>query len=96
LLKLPEGCLVAPPWRVEKNLEMLNSLKFSKRHRQIIKLCMTPLSSKQIAARLGISIRTMKVHLNAIYKKMKVKNRLHMIFYISDLLRPESKPVDQA
>ena len=48
---------------------------FTQRERQVLSLLAAGLRNKQIAARLGISIGTVKAHLTSIYKQVGVSGR---------------------
>jgi two-component system, NarL family, invasion response regulator UvrY len=59
----------------------LNQL--SEREIEVINQIRDGLSSKEIADRLGISIKTVEVHRHNILKKLKVKNTASLINYIN-------------
>jgi DNA-binding NarL/FixJ family response regulator len=59
----------------------LNRLSESELH--ILSLLVAAESSKEIAAKLGISVKTVEVHRHNILKKMKVKNTLGLILYVN-------------
>ena len=59
----------------------LNQL--SEREIEVINNIRDGLSSKEIADRLGISIKTVEVHRHNILKKLKVKNTASLINYIN-------------
>lgn len=59
----------------------LNSL--SERQLQVLGLLSVGRSSKEIAAELGISIRTVGVHRHDILKKMKLKTVISLIHYVN-------------
>ena len=50
----------------------------SERERQVIELVVAGLSNKEIAAKLFISVRTVKDHVYNIYKKTNVENRVQL------------------
>ena len=54
-------------------------LGLSAREREIIRYLPTPLSSTQMAARLFISVNTLKTHLRTIYRKLGVNSRREAI-----------------
>jgi len=58
--------------------------KISAREREIIRLVVTGLSNKQIAARLFLSEGTVKSHLHHIYGKLDVHTRLQLAAYSQD------------
>ncbi len=55
----------------------------SLREIEIIKLIKNGFSSKEIAAQLNISVRTIEVHRHNILKKLKLKNAASLINYIN-------------
>ena len=65
----------------EENAAGLNQL--SEREIEVINQIRDGLSSKEIADRLGISIKTVEVHRHNILKKLKVKNTASLINYIN-------------
>jgi DNA-binding NarL/FixJ family response regulator len=65
---------------VEDKEPGLNSL--SERQFQVLGLLSTGRSSKEIAAELGISIRTVEVHRHDILKKLKLKTTISLIHYV--------------
>ena len=65
----------------ETGVHDLNSL--SLREIDIIKLIKSGLSSKEIAGRLMLSIRTVEVHRHNILKKLKLNNTAALINYIN-------------
>ena len=42
-------------------------------------------NNKMIARELDISERTVKAHLSAIFRKLKIENRLHLALYFSNI-----------
>lgn len=65
----------------EENGDGLNQL--SEREIEVINLIREGMSSKEIADKLGISIKTVEVHRHNILKKLKVKNTASLINYIN-------------
>lgn len=65
----------------EETAAGLNQL--SEREIEVINQIRDGLSSKEIAERLGISIKTVEVHRHNILKKLKVKNTASLINYIN-------------
>ena len=65
----------------EDNSVGLNQL--SEREIEVINQIREGLSSKEIADKLGISIKTVEVHRHNILKKLKVKNTASLINYIN-------------
>jgi DNA-binding NarL/FixJ family response regulator len=66
---------------VEDKESGLNSL--SERQIQVLSLLRTGGSSKEIAAELGISIRTIEVHRHDILKKLNLKTTIALIQYVN-------------
>ena len=66
---------------VEDKESGLNSL--SERQFQVLGLISAGRSSKEIAAELGISIRTVEVHRHDILKKLKLKTTISLIQYVN-------------
>ena len=65
----------------EESTTGLNQL--SEREMEVINQIRDGLSSKEIADKLGISIKTVEVHRHNILKKLKVKNTASLINYIN-------------
>jgi len=65
----------------EENVNGLNQL--SEREIEVINYIRDGLSSKEIADRLAISIKTIDVHRHNIFKKLKVKNTASLIHFIN-------------
>jgi len=61
--------------------EIINSL--SKREIEVIHLLKDGLSSKEIALRLGITLKTIEVHRYNILKKLKLKNTASLVNFIN-------------
>jgi DNA-binding NarL/FixJ family response regulator len=62
-----------------------NGIKnLSEREMEIISLIRDGLSSKEIAGKLFIDVKTVEVHRHNILKKLKVKNSAALIQYIND------------
>jgi DNA-binding NarL/FixJ family response regulator len=62
-------------------LELIKSINFSEREIEIIKLSCREFSSKEIAVKLFISIRTVEKHRNRIMEKTNAKNFIGSILY---------------
>lgn len=65
----------------DEGMPGLNQL--SEREIEVINLIREGLSSKEIATRLNIAIKTVEVHRHNILKKLKVKNTASLINYIN-------------
>ncbi|MEM6994116.1 MAG: response regulator transcription factor, partial [Myxococcota bacterium] len=51
----------------------------SAREREVLQLLTTGLSNQQLAARLHVSLSTIKTHLNHIFDKLGVRRRTHAV-----------------
>jgi DNA-binding NarL/FixJ family response regulator len=60
---------------------MENTVKFTNREIDIIRLVTEDLKNREIAARLSIRVDTVKDHLSNIYAKMGVSNRTEAAAY---------------
>jgi DNA-binding NarL/FixJ family response regulator len=65
----------------EKDGPNVNDLSW--REIEIVRLLRTGLSSKEIATRLDITVRTAEVHRHNILKKLKLKNTASLVNYIN-------------
>lgn len=61
------------------NLKWTNQFNLTKREIEVINLVLQGLENKEIAKQLIISINTVKKHLNKVYQKCNVKNRVELI-----------------
>jgi DNA-binding NarL/FixJ family response regulator len=43
----------------------------------------TGASNKDIALQLGMAERTVKMHLGSIFRKLEVRDRVHLVLYLS-------------
>lgn len=57
------------------------SIRFSPRESEIVELIAQGWSNKQIAVALGISYKTVKIHVRHIYEKMEVDNRVAAVLW---------------
>jgi two-component system, NarL family, response regulator LiaR len=62
----------------------------TKREQEIADACSRGLRNKEIAAHLNISTKTVKSHLNNIFRKLHVDNRLALALQISERLQPKT------
>lgn len=60
----------------------VNTAVLTRREQEIIDLLARGLSSRETALALNISVETVKVHTQHIYRKMGVKNRVAMILFL--------------
>ncbi len=57
--------------------------KLTKREQEIARLVATGENNKNIARQLDISERTVKAHLTSIFEKLKIRDRLQLVVYLS-------------
>jgi len=62
----------------------------TRREQEIADACSQGLRNKEIASRLNISAKTVKGHLNNIFRKLRVDNRLALALQVADGTRPKS------
>jgi len=60
------------------------------RHQEVIEYICEGLSNKEIAQRLGLSVYTVKAHLNRIFRKLRVNNRSQLMALAFD--RSSTRP----
>jgi DNA-binding NarL/FixJ family response regulator len=72
----------------EPAIAMPDTEDLSRREREILEVLLQGFSNKEIAARLSISVPTVKVHLRHIYEKLHVRCRLDVLLKF----RPASLP----
>jgi DNA-binding CsgD family transcriptional regulator len=76
-----------PPPQLQVNLVgQLSEFNISKREAEIIGLILRGFSNKEIGENLFISSETVKKHVSNIYKKLGVRNRLQLGFFIQNRL----------
>ena len=63
----------------------------TKREREIALLVRAGFSNKVIAAESGVSERTVKTHLHAIYRKTGIRNRVQLALILSQLSAPSGQ-----
>lgn len=56
----------------------------TKRHQEIISMIRTGSSNRDIAVALGLSVGTVKIHLNRIYRVLSLSNRTQLAMYASN------------
>ena len=66
---------------VSKKKTAVVTNEFTEREREIIHLCRDGLQSKEIAARLGISTRTVVTYKERIFSKLGINNTMEMVQY---------------
>ena len=76
-----------PPLSQQGDLmEQLQEFKISQREAEIIALVLRGFGNEEIANNLFISLETVKKHVSNIYKKLGVRNRLQLSFFIQNRL----------
>ena len=76
-----------PPLPLQMNLaKHLSGFNISQREAEIISLILRGFSNKEIGDNLFISLETVKKHVSNIYKKLGIKNRLQLSFFIQNRL----------
>ena len=68
---------------LEENKEVPNVNALTEREIQIINLIKEGMSSKEIAANLNISLKTVEVHRHNVLKKLKLKNSASLVNFIN-------------
>jgi DNA-binding NarL/FixJ family response regulator len=68
---------------VKDELEVPGINSLSERELQVLGLINAAASSKEIAAELGVALKTIEVHRHNILKKMKLKNTVSLIQYVN-------------
>ncbi len=69
----------------EKSIESLNQMQtLSNRELDVAKMIRLGESNKKIASALCISERTVKAHLTSIFRKLNVRDRLHLAIFIRE------------
>lgn len=84
---LNRQAVARPPLSLQVDLaKQLSEFNISHREAEIIGLILRGFSNKEIGDNLFISLETVKKHVSNIYKKLGVKNRLQMSFFIQNRL----------
>lgn len=79
LASLTEPRRTAPPTPMHRSLDHLTS-----REREIAHLIGTGASNKEIASQLNISVKTVKAHLTAIFRKLGLSDRLRLALSVAE------------
>jgi len=66
---------------ITKRKTSANPIEFTAREKEIISLCRDGLMCKEIAANLGISIRTVNTHKERIFTKLGINSTMEMVQY---------------
>lgn len=70
-------------------------LRLSPRQRQLLSGLFDGLSDKQIAARLRISVPTVRTHLQRMFSRFQVQDRLELILFVLSEFRRDKRPVSK-
>lgn len=88
---LSHQAVARPPLSKHPNLEKhLSELGISLREAEITGLILRGFSNKEIGDKLFISLETVKKHISNIYRKLGIKNRLELSYFIQNRLSPPS------
>lgn len=84
---LSHKAVARPPVSVLPDLEKyLSALGISQREAEITSLILRGFSNKEIGDKLFISLETVKKHISNIYRKLGIKNRLQLSYFIQNQL----------
>jgi DNA-binding CsgD family transcriptional regulator len=84
---LNRQAVTRPPQSLQLDLaKQLSGFNISQREAEIIGSILRGLSNNEIGDNLFISLETVKKHISNIYKKLGVKNRLQMSFFVQNRL----------
>lgn len=67
------------PSRESASVELLTPREYD-----VVKLAAAGLRKEQIAEKLGLKTGTIKVHLHAVYKKLKIRNHVELLVFARD------------
>ncbi|MGH9574843.1 MAG: helix-turn-helix transcriptional regulator [Candidatus Acidiferrales bacterium] len=81
---------------VQACAENRSPVQLSGRQREVLCAVMQDGSNKEIAAKLNISVRTVKFHMSALFEKFNVQSRVTLMRKAADLLLPESSSAQSA
>jgi|SRR5215831_8554987 len=65
------------------------SFSLSQRQRQVLRALLQDASNKEIAAKLNLSVRTVKFHVAALFEKFQVNSRFSLMRKAADILLPD-------
>ena len=86
---LSRQAVARPPLYEHANLEKhLSELDVSPREAEITGLILRGFSNEEIGDKLFISVETVKKHISNIYRKLGIKNRLQLSYFIQNRLSP--------
>lgn len=63
----------------------MSTPKFRKREKEVVELLLEGKSNKQIAQKLGISIRTVEFHLSNIYARLDARSRTEAVIKLTEM-----------
>jgi DNA-binding CsgD family transcriptional regulator len=63
----------------------MSNPKFSKREKEVTKFLLEGKSNKQIAHKLGVSVRTVEFHLSNIYARLNTRSRTEAVIKLTEL-----------
>ena len=67
---------------IVSNIETMDDVpKMTGREMEVVKLCCDGLTSKEIAGKLNVSVRTVDAHKGNIFKKLKIASTVELIRY---------------
>lgn len=75
---------------VEACSESRSSLSLSQRQQQVLRALLQDASNKEIAAKLNVSVRTVKFHVSTLFEKFQVNSRFSLMRKAADILLPDS------
>lgn len=68
--------------RIKEIIETMDDVpKMTGREMEVVKLCCDGLTSKEIAGKLNVSVRTVDAHKGNIFKKLKISSTVELIRY---------------
>ena len=86
---LLDGLLPMARSLVHACTENRTPIQLSARQREVLRAVMQDGSNKEIAAKLNISVRTVKFHMSALFEKFNVQSRVGLMRKAADFLLPE-------
>lgn len=81
---------------VQACAENRSPVQLSSRQREVLRAVMQDGSNKEIAAKLNISVRTVKFHMSALFDKFNVQSRIALMRKAADFLLPDSSSLQPA
>jgi DNA-binding CsgD family transcriptional regulator len=86
---LLDGLLPMARRLVQACTENRTPVQLSGRQREVLRAVMQDGSNKEIAAKLNISVRTVKFHMSALFEKFNVQSRMALVRKAADFLLAE-------